>query len=401
MNRIKHAAVWASVASAGWIAGTSSGAADAAAGEPAADWRELEAGALTGHVQLTFPEQFARAGEAYFSPDGAWVIFQAIPAAAAGEAPATVYAMYVARLQRDERGAPTGLTGVMEVSPPGSANTCGFFHPTERGRIIFGSTLTAPASKAPAGYQRGTSTYAWQFPTEMEVVTRMVVQVATGGAQLTEELLLPQGATDPTPLWRRDGYDAECSYSVDGRFIVYTRVDPETLDPDLYVFDTKEGVHTPLVTEGGYDGGPFFSPDGRWICYRSDRAGDDNLQLFVAELEVDEDTGAIRGVARERQLTENGHVNWAPFWHPGGSFLVYTTSEQGHANYEVYAIDARGEAKTPRTKRLTHAPGFDGLPAFDARGEWMMWTSQRGGKRAGEERASSQLWVARVVNAEP
>ena len=161
-------------------------------------------------------------------------------------------------------------------------------------------------------------------------------------------------------------------------------------------------IQRKIVAADGYDGGPFFSPDGRWICYRSDREGNNLLQLFMSELKFDAG-GAIVGVEREVQLTDNGHVNWAPFWHPSGAFQVYSTSEVSHRNYEVFAIDSTPD--TPmgerKNRRITYAEGFDGLPVFSDNGEWMMWTSQRGAVYPGEERPTSQVWVARVIDARP
>lgn len=375
---------------------------------PAPDWRAAEAPGLVGQVQLTFPEQFTRAGEAYFSPDAKWVIFQAIAVPKDGEAPPNIYSMYVAKLKRDAQiGSIVGLEEPILVSPPSSANTCGFFHPKERGRIIFGSTLTLPADKAPAGYQRGTSSYKWQFPAEMEVVSMIVTPIFYDGKpKLTEDIDFGEGDTEPTPLWTRPGYDAECAYSPSGRYIVHTQVDPTTSDPDLFVFDTIKKEHKPLIVEKGYDGGPFFSPDGSMICYRSDRKGNDLLQVYVAELSFADD-GSILGVKKEKPVTDNEHVSWAPFWHPSGEFLIYTTSEQGHDNYEVYAIQPPiGLASDVlpadlKKRRITHGPGFDGLPAFSPNGEYMMWTSQRGPKLGHEQRASSQMWIARVGDVSP
>lgn len=391
---------------AGICAGSPAPAQHGAPPEPS-DWRASEAPALTGHVQLTSRGQFLRAGEAYFSPDARWIIFQAIPVPEAGREPANIYSMYVARLKRDDAGMVTGLDEPIRVSADGSANTCGYFHPRERGWIIFGSTLVAPTGPAAAGYQRGSSTYAWKFPREMEVVARLVPAILYDARpKLTEEVDWREGDLDPTPIWTRDGYDAECAYSADGRHIVYTRVDPETNDPDLWVYDSRSGIHRPLVVAPGYDGGPFFSPDGAMICYRSDRKGDDLLQVFIAELAYSDD-GAVLGVKREAAVTGNEHVNWAPFWHPSGEYLVYTTSEQGHHNYEVYATQipvgllADVRPADLRRKRITHAAGFDGLPAFSPAGDLLMWTSQRGGKLPEEERASSQLWIAKCHDLSP
>ncbi len=387
------------------IAGSVCGLAGAIAADPAPTWAEQEADALRGHVQLTFPDRFVKAGESYFSPDGKWIIFQAVPRPAPGVEPDIHYSMYVARL-RHEQGRIVGAETPLLVSPPGSANTCGFFHPTEPGRIIFGSTLTPPAAPDQAGYQRGSNDYRWAFPDEMEVVTRLVPEIARAAPAAEEPSAGLFTSTTPTPMWTRPGYDAECAFSPDGRYIVHTRVDPATGDPDLYIYDTLLGAASPIVKKPGYDGGPFFSADGRRVCYRSDRRGDDLLQLFVTDLvpAVGAD-GAPTTRLVEHQLTDNGQVNWAPFWHPSGGFLVYTTSEVSHRNYEVFAIEAPrfGEPTDAplRTRRLTFAEGFDGMPVFTGDGRWMMWTSQRGEIYAGDDRPSTQVWVAEVVNAAP
>lgn len=377
-------------------------------GAPApSDWRADEAPLLTDHVQLTTRDRFVKAGEAYFSPDGEWIIFQAVPVPAEGEEPEPFYSMYVAKLTRDADGAVTGLDKVTRISPEGSANTCGWFHPSDPGRVIYGSTLVPPASDQRSGFQVGTRKYVWLFPQEMQVVSHVVPVVAAdvltppGGEP--PHLQLAAEAVEPRPVFDRPNYDAECSYTMNGRFILYAHVRDagadDRPDADLWVYDTKKDEHHALVTADGYDGGPFFSPDGRSICYRSDREGDDLLQVFTADLVFDAE-GVPVGVKNERQLTNNEHVNWAPYWHPSGRFLVYATSEVGHHNYEVFAIDARGAAAAdgdaPK-RRITTAAGADVLPVFSPDGSLMMWTSQRGPKVEGEDRPSSQLWIARFA----
>ena len=57
-----------------------------------------------------------------------------------------------------------------------------------------------------------------------------------------------------------------------------------------------------IVQAKGYDGGPFFSPDGKRICYRSDRHGDNMLQIFVADLAFKLAPFASPGVAVSRSI---------------------------------------------------------------------------------------------------
>lgn len=378
------------------------------------DWRSAEADILTDYVQLTDPAMFSRAGEAYFDPGMNWIIYQASPRAEKktdGDAP---YSMYVAKLIK-ETGADgieriTGSEPPILVSAPGSHNTCGFFNPAEPWRIIFGSTIIEPTEPERTGYQREGSRYSWAFPAEMEITTRVVQEIFDSyraKPKLTTELdFLPSQYT-AKPLWARpEGYDAECAYSPDGRWIVFGSIEPGEKDADLWIANVETGYAIKVIDQPGYDGGPFFSPDGRRICYRSDRKQNELLQIFVADLAFDA-RGAITGIAREHQLTDNDHVNWAPYWHPSGKFLIYTTSEMGHDNYEVFSIEvpspgaASDAALSMPTKRLTNAAGFDGLPVFSSDGSYMMWTSQRGMRFADDDKPSSQVWVARTHNLAP
>lgn len=391
---------------------------------PPLDWAKLESPFLSHHTQLTFRDKYVKAGENYFSPDGKWIIFQAVEAPEKGKEPDPFYAMYVARLDNGK------LVDVEKVSPPGSANTCGWFHPTAPG-VIFGSTIITPKDEGPSGYQRGTSKYRWAFPAEMDIIAAAPQAYAKAWAASAIKDL-PGGkngqphdsyvqAGPPKPIFSLPNYDAECSFDKTGRFVLYAHIQdpPKDVDPakpvkpdaDLYIFDTKTQKHHAIVVAPGYDGGPFFSPNNEWICYRSDRRGNDELQLFVAKLAFTEEGGVKipTGIEYEIQITDNEHVSWCPYWHPSGDYMVYATSEMGHQNYEVFAIQldrekivtalkaAPGEKhyniQMPR-KRITSADGADVLPVFTPDGAKMLWCTQRAPKTDADQRPTSQIWIA-------
>lgn len=348
------------------------------------DWRQAERGILENHVQLTFPDRFVKAGEAYFSPDDARIIFQAVEVPPEGQAADEFYAMYVADIVRNEDGRITGIDNIRRISPPDSANTCGWFSPVLADEVYFATTMGPPSESHPPGYQRSSGRYRWMFPPEMRIV-RCELSKADGTAATLETVV------------EGDAYIAEGSVSPNGRYLVYGSL--ESNQGDLFIEDFRTRRITRVVGAEGYDGGPFFSPDGRRLCYRSDRHGNHLLQLFVADLAFDE-VGGIDGIEREYQLTDNEHVNWCPFWHPDGRYLLYATSEMGHHNYEVYIIDAdpgdlpgsTGSLKYgTRKRRVTHAEGADVLPVFNADGNLMMWTSRRG------KDGTVQLWLADFV----
>lgn len=343
-------------------------------------WSESERGHLTRQTQLTFPDRFIKAGEAYFSPSGKEIIFQAVEQPAEGATADDFYAMFVAAIGSDASGKSI-LSNIRRVSPPHSANTCGWFDASRTNTVIFGSTLVAPQSTDAPGYQRATGRYKWQFPPEMRVVEVDLIEAGSiASGTMTPKVLVGDGSA----------YTAECTTTRDGRNLLHCTL--VSGQGDIMVMDLKSGLTAPLVQIPGYDGGPFFSPDEKQICYRSDRNGDSLLQVYVSDI-VRNDAGAIVGTSNERQLTANEYVNWAPYWHPNGKKLVYASSEVGHSNYEIFSVvlPTTGMTEVPRRERVTQAEGADVLPVFDTTGRRMMWTSQRGAGR------SSQLWIADVV----
>jgi hypothetical protein len=68
-------------------------------------------------------------------------------------------------------------------------------------------------------------------------------------------------------------------------------------------------------------------------------------------------------------------------------------------NYEVFSVEVDWEKPIAalRKNRVTQANGADVLPVFSNDGRYMVWCSQRGPKVEGEDRASSQIWIAEWV----
>lgn len=311
---------------------------------------KLESKHLTNVRQVTFG--FFRAGEGYFSPDGKRIVFQAVP-----NLPEAVfleprpnqyeYQIYVADLAANARPR--------MVSTGEGACTCAFFSPDGRS-IIFGSTHLNPSPSRPqTAYSRTGSRYRWSFPEGMDVF-----RVDLDGKGLSR-------------LTDAQGYDAEGSFSPDGKQVIFTSF--RDGDAEVYVMDA-DGKNPRRVTHAkGYDGGPFFSPDGKRIVYRSDRKENDMLQLYVNNVEGTD----------ERALTDEESVNWGPFWYKDSKHIVYSTSRHGHSNYEVYLMNVDTKAE----ERLTYHDGFDGLPVFSPDGSKMMWTSNARGLDR-----NSQLFIA-------
>lgn len=324
---------------------------------PAADWQMQEAAHLKQVRQVT--RGFVRAGEGYFSPDAKNIIFQAEEK---GDNP--FYQMFVMDL---------GTGAFHRVSPGVGKTTCGFFHPSGK-KVIWASTHLDPDAKqhyavehqrrAEQKKSKKRPRYLWDFDPHMDIFESDL----DGG--------------NVRRLTSAKGYDAEGSYSPDGKSIVFcsNRSGPKNLE--LYIMDA-DGKNVRQLTHapGCYNGGPFFSPDGQKVVFRSDRKKKDHLQLYVINADGSGETA----------LTDNeSWVFWAPYWYRDGQHLIYTAADHGNPlvrpNYDLYwrRLDA-GPTATPT--RLTFFPGADVLPVFSPDGRQVLWTSTRGG-------GDSQLWLA-------
>jgi Tol biopolymer transport system component len=323
----------------------------------------LEGRRLHNIRQLTFDvgtdgSGFQRAGEAYFSPDGRTIIYQAVR----GDNP--FYQIYSQPLSG---GAPH------RVSTGRGRTTCAYFRPDGK-KVIFASSHLDPNVDATEETERKKLAdeaadpskrrrrYEWVFDEYMDIFEAN-----------------PDG-TALKPLTNAPGYDAEGAYSPDGKQIVFCST--RGGDPDLYIMNSDGSGVRQLVKAPGYDGGPFFSPDGRRVIFRSDRKEKDLLQLYVINTDG---TG-------ERALTDNSGVNWCPYWHPDGRQVVYAFADYSNPNarpnFDLYLMDV----ETGKINQITHAPAADVLPVFSPDGKKLMWTSAR---RDGSK--DSQIFIADLV----
>ncbi len=327
-----------------WAAGSAPLQAQTA---PPADAAGPEARYLSNIRQITTRDMgFHNAGEAYFSPDGKDIIFQATPI---GQ---TDYQIYTMNLKGGEPRM---------VSTGKGACTCAYYRPDGK-KIIFASSHLDPDLDKPkeTSPKKG---YEWDFNAHMDIF-----EADPDGANLKR-------------LTDAPGYDAEGSYSADGRFIVFTS--QRDGDLEIYVMNA-DGSDQRRITHGkGYDGGPFFSPDGRSILYRGDRRNDGKQNLQIRLVGAD--------ASHDRALTDNELFNWCPFWHPSGKSFIFTQADHSlrargeKPNYDLYLMkvpqgDTAKPAPTPESMvRITTDPAFDGLPVFSPDGRMLMWTSRRGG----------------------
>ncbi len=327
--------------------------------EVSADVAHREGEHLRNIQQVTFG--LPRAGEGYFSPDGTMIVYQAYPVG---------YPFYQIYMQK------LGEKSVRLISPGRGRTTCSYFTPDGK-RILFAASHTDPNMDETERLAReeeragGRPRYKWNFDPHMDIY---VINVdGSGMRRLTDA----------------PGYDAEGSYSADGKRIVFTST--RDGDPDLYVMDADGANVRQLTNVAGYDGGPFFSPDGRWVVFRSDRQKKDMLQLFA--ISVDGKSTV--------QLTDNlDEVNWCPYFHPSGKYIIWSGADYSRgpqrAVFNLFTMEIDVDAskfKRGDVKQITFHPKADVLPVFSPDGKKLMWTSTR------TDDGTSQLWIADWMRA--
>ena len=313
---------------------------------------------LANLVQLTFGGQNA---EAYFSFDGTQLIFQST------RPPFGCDQIFTMNLDGSE---------VRLVSTGKGRTTCAFFFP-DHTRFVYASThLSGDECPPKPDRSRG---YVWPLYPSYEIFSANV-----DGSNLTRL----------TDNW---GYDAEAALSPDGQTIVFTSL--RDGDVDIYRMNTDGTGVRRLTHQRGYDGGPFFSWDGRWIVYRAYHPkSDEELRAYDALLgeNLMKPTRAEIFVmaadgAQQRQITDNGAANWAPFMHPDNRQIIFSSNlhDPERRSFSLYRINLDGTG----LERLTYGARFDSFPMFSPDGKKLVFASTRNAKEPSEFNIFIADWV--------
>lgn len=320
--------------------------------------------AVEGETHLRNIRQLTESGEnaeGYFSFDGRALIYQSTH----GD------------LKCDQIFTLDLKTGRRRMVSTGKGRTtCGYFFPDGR-RILYASTHGAGAECPPRpDYSQG---YVWPLYAGYDLY-------AAG-----------RDGSRPRALAPAPGYDAEATISPDGRRIVFTSV----RDGDLELYSMKlDGSDLRRLThEKGYDGGAFYSPDSHWVVYRAHHPKDPatlaryqkllndglieprSLELFVMKAD-----GSDR-----RQLTSNGAANFAPFYHPDGRRIIFSSNlaDPRGRDFDLYLVGVDGQG----LKRITFNKTFDGFPMFSPDGRKLVFASNRNALKSGDTNLFLADWA--------
>jgi len=308
--------------------------------------------------QLTFDGENA---EAYFSFDEQWLTFQSTRNDMECD---QIFIM-------DLNGG-----NLSRVSSGKGRTTCAYWLPDGE-HLIFSSTEAHdPGCLPDPDRSKG---YVWKLYPEFDIH-----KIRKDGTGLEK-------------LFASRGYDAEATVSPKGDKIVFTST--RDGDPEIYSMKIDGSDVRRLTFEKGYDGGAFFSPDGSKIVFRANRPQTaDELDAYhelVTEHLVRPTRLEIYVMNADgsdvRQVTNNGKANFAPFMHPDGKRIIFSSNmdESNPRNFDLYMINIDGSD----LKRITYFEEFDGFPMFSRDGKKLVFCSNRNNRKAGETNIFIADWI--------
>lgn len=182
-------------------------------------------------------------------------------------------------------------------------------------------------------------------------------------------------------LTTEKGYDAEATVSPKGDKIVFTST--RNGDLDLYTMNIDGSDVKQITHEVGYDGGAFFSPDGSKIVFRASRPETEEKkkeyldylkQGLVAPTEMEIFICNADG-SDLRQVTDLGKANWAPFYHPSGKKILFSSNHKGTRGFQfnIFMVNEDGSG----LEQVTYDGVFDSFPMFSYDGKKLVFSSNR------------------------
>jgi Tol biopolymer transport system component len=306
--------------------------------------------------QLTFGGENA---EAYFSPDGTKIIFQAsVPGAACDQE----YTMDLV----------TGETKL--VSSGKGRTTCGYYRYPQGDRIVYATTEGGGAECPPKpDMSKG---YVWPVYPSFDIVEANV------------------DGSNATKITSTKGYDAEMTWCHQGGKMIFTSM--RDGDLDLYEMDEKGKVKR-LTNTPGYDGGAFYNADCTEIVWRANHPEGPALDEYRALLAKD----LVKPLHMElflmkadgtnqRQVTKNGAANFCPYFMNDGKRLIFASNVNTKGfDFDLWTIQKDGQG----LERITTAPGFDGFCVFSPDGQYLVWASSRAKPEGHEMNLFIAKWV--------
>jgi serine/threonine protein kinase len=177
--------------------------------------------------------------------------------------------------------------------------------------------------------------------------------------------------------WERDGKELAVipnpqsgayqnpSLSPDGRLVAFQRIDPQSGNWDIWLFDTLRSAVTRFTSDPAQDSDPVWSPDGRTIVFASTR----NKVFGLYQRRSDSSSG-------EELLKEFDVPVQPTSWSADGRFIVYSPGDASQLS-EIWALPVFGDRQP---FRIAYNPAFSLYGAqVSPDSKWLAYASNETG----------------------
>jgi Tol biopolymer transport system component len=169
----------------------------------------------------------------------------------------------------------------------------------------------------------------------------------------------------------------DIKWSDDGEWITYTQgffFGQGTDEADVWVM-RADGSERRNLSEGtaANEGVAAFSPDAGMLVFRSARDGP--FDLFVSKRD---------GSERKALTSDRARENF-PVFSPSGDTIAFSSNRDGvrdrfgNLTFDNYLLAVAPDGTPGALQRISDHPGQDSHPWFSPDGEWIVYTSERGG----------------------
>lgn len=323
---------------------------------------------LSSWAQLAEPEPVLEgidAMEAYFSPDGRWIIFQGGRMKYSDPLQVNIW-----EFLSDKEP--------IKLTQSNTSCECTFFSADQR-HIVYATSEESPLKENEDDF----GGYPYKYLLTKEIyISKLSGDHISNTRQITDN----------------NSYEAETSFSPvfqnvagfeDGTYVLFTSSRTGNLDLWIQrVFDLDENevsdkaiqlTDTAEVQEGGafflpkhnnptivYREWKFPDPSGKQSEMEKGRVNYRPMHIHTLDLVTRED----RNVTLNEVSKDNRH--WAPFPHPDGKRIVYAKrdfSREDH-NFDIHVLNL----ETGKDERITDSENFEGYPVFHPKGDLILYT---------------------------
>ena len=193
-----------------------------------------------------------------------------------------------------------------------------------------------------------------------------------------------QAITDPTNLQSRNVENMQ-NFTIEKLYMTRT-IGGSTWSPDgkqiafvsnlsgrnnLWLLSSTGGWPSQLTSSEQRQVSPAWSPDGNWIAYASDTDGNEQWDVFL----VSPKSGEVLNLTATKEISEE-----SPVWSPDSKQVAYTAKPKSAATYEIDVMDVYSRHVKHITQNTPNGRS-NFAPIFSRDGKFIVFTqSDPGGK---------------------